>query len=49
MYTSTQLPFQYVHLLAFTVMISNLLLAIKCGVAIGKGLAPDTPVEYALF
>lgn len=43
-YTQTQLPFQYVHLLAFTVMMSNLLLAVKCGVAIGRGLAP--PVEY---
>jgi hypothetical protein len=45
-YTSTQLPFQYVHLLAFTVIVSNLLLSIKCGVAIGKGLRPDSPVEY---
>ena len=24
----------------------NLLLSIKCGVAIGKGLRPDSPVEY---
>ena len=45
-YTSTQLPFQYVHLLAFTVIMSNLLLSIKCGVAIGKGLRPDSPIEY---
>jgi hypothetical protein len=41
-YTTTQLPFQYVHLLAFTVMVSNVLLSIKCGTAIGRELAPNT-------
>jgi len=44
-YCRTQLPFQYVHLLTFTVILSNLLVAVKCGVAIGKSIAPDTPSD----
>jgi hypothetical protein len=50
-YTTTQLPFQYVHLLSFTVRISNLLLAVKCGATMGWDLAPNTGkgIEYVSF
>lgn len=45
-FLNTQLPFQYVHLLATSLLISNTLIAVKCGVAIGKNLSPDTPTDY---
>jgi predicted membrane chloride channel (bestrophin family) len=44
-YCGTQLPFQYVHLLSMSVLMSNLLIAVKCGVAIGKAISPDTPTD----
>jgi len=45
-YVYTQLPFQYVHLLSLSILVSNLLVAVKCGVAIGRTVSPDTPNDY---
>jgi len=45
-YVQTQLPFQYVHLLSLSILVSNLLVAVKCGVAIGRTVSPDTPNDY---
>jgi predicted membrane chloride channel (bestrophin family) len=39
-YCQTQLPYQYVHLLSFCVILCNLLLCFKCGVVIGYSSAP---------
>jgi len=40
-YCQTQLPYQYVHLLSFCVILCNLLLCFKCGVVIGYSAAPN--------
>merc|ERR1719375_2637345 len=40
-YCQTQLPYQYVHLLSFCVILCNLLLCFKCGVVIGYSCAPN--------
>jgi len=40
-YCQTQLPYQYVHLLSFCVILCNLLLCFKCGVVIGYSAAPS--------
>mmetsp|Transcript_84986 Transcript_84986/g.237374 ORF Transcript_84986/g.237374 Transcript_84986/m.237374 type:complete len:262 (-) Transcript_84986:347-1132(-) len=34
-YTDTQVPFAYVHLLVLSIILSNSLIAVKCGLAIG--------------
>jgi len=34
-YTDTQVPFAYVHLLVLSIIFSNCLIALKCGLAIG--------------
>jgi len=39
-YCQTQLPYQYVHLLSFCVILCNLLLCFKCGVVIGYSMTP---------
>jgi len=46
-YVGTQLPYQYVHLLSFCVLLCNLLLAVKCGVQIGSTLAAQQPLYLA--
>jgi len=40
-YCQTQLPYQYVHLLSFCVILCNLLLCFKCGVVIGYSFTPN--------
>jgi predicted membrane chloride channel (bestrophin family) len=40
-YCQTQLPYQYVHLLSFCVILCNLLLTFKCGVVIGYSATPS--------
>jgi predicted membrane chloride channel (bestrophin family) len=40
-YCQTQLPYQYVHLLSFCVILCNLLLCFKCGVVIGYSATPN--------
>merc|ERR1712070_71339 len=39
--TDTQLPFQYIHLLMYVTIVSNMLVAVKCGVMIGFMLTVD--------
>jgi len=45
-YINTQLPYSYVHLLSIAVLLSNTMVAVKCGVAVGKNLSPTTPTDY---
>merc|ERR1719482_687290 len=42
----TQLPYQYVHLLSFCVLLCNLLLATKCGISIGQSLSAGGGPSY---
>jgi len=45
-YCNTQLPYQYVHLLSFCVLLCNLLLATKCGISIGQSLSAGGGPSY---
>jgi len=45
-YCNTQLPYQYVHLLSFCVLLCNLLLATKCGISIGQSLSAGGGSSY---
>jgi predicted membrane chloride channel (bestrophin family) len=44
-YINTQLPYSYVHLLSCAVLLSNTMLSVKVGIAIGRNMAPDTPTD----
>lgn len=48
-YTDTQLPLPYVHMLATAVIISNFLVALKCGLVIGRVLGPNTQMNYLVL
>jgi len=43
-YCHTQLPFQYVHLMTFCILLCNMVVAIKCGLLAGEAMDPfDLP------